>query len=78
MLGRSVAGVRRGRQKQSKVTGWAIRVLLCLGAVAFRHPLDAADIAIGSLAAFAFGVALWDGSREKKEQDLTKAIFPEE
>jgi hypothetical protein len=77
MLGRSVAGVRHGWQKQSTTAGWAIRVLLCLGAVAFRHAVDAADIAVGSMAAIAFGVALWASSREKKEEDLTKAIFPE-
>lgn len=78
MLARSVVAVRRGLGKQSTVAGWAIRVLLCLGAVAFRHPLDAADIVVGALAAAAFGVALWEASREKKEEDLTKAIFPEE
>ena len=78
MLGRSAVAVRRGLQKQSKLVGWAIRVLLCLGAVSFRHPVDAADICVWSLSAIAFAAAAWDASREKKEEDLTKAIFPGE
>ncbi|SPE36505.1 conserved membrane hypothetical protein [Candidatus Sulfopaludibacter sp. SbA3] len=78
MLGRSTVAVRKGRQKQSTLIGWAIRVLLCLGAVAFRHAVDAADILVWSFSAVAFGVALWESSREKKEEDLTKAMFPEE
>lgn len=77
MLGRSVVAVRRGWEKQSRLVGWAIRLLLCLGAVAFRHALDAADIAIFSLAIFAFGIAVWESSRQKKEEDLTHTIFPD-
>ena len=78
MLGRSVVAVRRGGQKQSTLIGWAVRVTLCLGAVAFRHWVDAADIVVWSLSAIAFGIALWATSRQKKEEDLTKAMFPEE
>jgi hypothetical protein len=40
--------------------------------------VDAADIAVWFLAAIAFGGAVWETSREKKEEDLTKAMFPEE
>jgi len=75
MMGQSVVAVQRGSQKQSKLIGWAIRVLLCLGAVAFRHSVDAADIAVWSLSALAFGLAVWESSRPKKEEDLTKTIF---
>ncbi len=78
MLGRSLVAVQRGWQKQSKLIGWAIRVLLCLGAVAFRHPVDAADIVVWSLSAVAFGVGLWESSRPRKEENLTKAIFPDQ
>lgn len=77
MLGRSVIGLRRGWQKQSHIVGWAVRFLLCFAAVAFRHSVDAADIAILFLSAIAFAAALWQFSREKKEEDLTKHIFPE-
>ena len=78
MLGRSVIAVQRGWQKQSKLIGWVIRVLLCLGVVAFRHFVDAADIVVWSLSAIAFGTGLWESSRPKKEEDLTKTIFPNE
>jgi hypothetical protein len=78
MLGRSVVAVQRGWQKQSKLIGWAIRVLLCLGAVAFRHSVDAAAIVVWSFSAIAFGVGLWETSRHRKEEDLTKTIFPGE
>jgi glucose uptake protein GlcU len=77
MLGRSIIGVRRGWQKQSHVVGWAVRVILCLGAVGFRHWLDAADMIIGSVALVALAIGLWQTSRAKKEEDLTKEIFPE-
>jgi hypothetical protein len=78
MLGRSVAAVRRGTEKQSRLVGWAIRVILCLTAVAFRHALDAATIIVFLVALAACGFAAWDASRQKKEEDLTKTIFPEE
>ncbi len=78
MLGRSVVAVQRGLQKQSKLVGWAIRVLLCLGAVAFRHSVDAADMVVWSLSAVAFGVAVWESSRPQKAEDLTKTIFPDQ
>ena len=78
MFGRSMVAVRRGSEKQSRLIGWAIRVVLCLGAVAFRHSVDAADIAIGSLSIFACGAAIWASSRPKKEEDLTHTMFPGE
>ena len=78
MLGRSVVAVQKGWQKQSKLVGWAIRVLLCLGAVAFRHAVDAADIAVWSLSALAFGVSVWESSRPQKEENLAKTMFPDQ
>ncbi len=78
MMGRSVVAVRRGWQKQSTLVGWVVRTLLCLGAVAFRHSVDAADLAVWALSALACGIAVWQTSRPKKEEDLTKEMFPEE
>jgi hypothetical protein len=76
MLGRSGALFRQGRQKQFRVYGWVFRTLLCMIGVALRNPLDAADILIWTLAALAFGLALWNHSRPKVEEDLTSTIFP--
>ena len=77
MVGRSVVAVRKGWHKPSRLYGWLIRTAVCLAAVAFRHSLDTADIAIGALSAVAFSVALWDTSRDKKQEDLTHTIFPD-
>jgi hypothetical protein len=78
LAGRSTVAVRKGWQKPSRLTGWILRTALCLGAVAFRHPLDIADVAVLALAAVAFSAAVWDTSREKKQEDLTRTIFPDE
>ncbi len=77
MLGRSVVAVRRGLEKQSRLVGWTIRTLLCLGAVSIRHAVDAADMSVWTLSAVAFGVAIWESSRPKIQEDLTKEIFPD-
>jgi len=78
MAGRASAAVRRGWQKPSRLYGWIIRTVLCLSAVAFRHWLDIVDVIIWALAAVAFSAAFWDTSREKKQEDLTQTIFPDE
>lgn len=77
MAGRSVIAVRRGWQKVSRLYGWVIRAVLCLGAMAFRFPVDAVDILVGGVAAVAFGAAMWNTSRAKPAEDLTSTIFPE-
>jgi hypothetical protein len=78
MLGRSIAAVRRGWQKPTRVYGWIIRAVLCLGAITIRFGIDTTALIIWLLAAVAFAVALWDASREKKQEDLTQTIFPED
>jgi len=70
--------VRRGWQKPTRVYGWIIRAVLCLGAITIRFGIDATALIIWLLAAVAFAVALWDASREKKQEDLTQTIFPED
>jgi hypothetical protein len=77
MAGRSFAAVRKGRQKSSRLYSWMVRCVLCLGAVAFRYPLDTVDILVWTLSAVAFTVALLSTAREKPPEDLTHTIFPE-
>jgi hypothetical protein len=77
MTGRSAAAVRKGWQKLPRLYGWIIRSVLCLGAMAFRFPLDFVDILVWALAAVAFTSAFWSTSREKPQEDLTHTIFPE-
>jgi len=78
MLARAVVGVRKGRSKQSYLLGWLFRTLVCLAAVAFRHSIDLTDVVIWGLAAAAFAAGWWVASREKKVEDLTRQMFPEE
>src|SRR5580704_12976916 len=78
MTGRTFAMVRKGWTRIGKLYAWVIRLVLCLAAVAFRRPVDAVDLAVWLFAAVAFAAAFWDMSREKKEEDLTHTIFPDE
>jgi hypothetical protein len=77
MLGRSIALFRQGRQRQWRLYGWVFRTALCMIGVALRNRVDAADIAIWTLAAIAFAVALWNHSRPRIEEDLTSVMFPD-
>jgi hypothetical protein len=75
--GRTATGVKKGQLKVSKLYAWIIRAAACGFALSIRHPVDLIDVSVWlfSLAAFAFG--WWDASREKKTEDLTDQIFPE-
>ena len=77
MLGRSAAGYRRGSVKRSTVSGWAVRAIACLLAVAFRFGLDPVVIAAWSLGAAVLALGYRNGSRAKQEEDLTHVIFPD-
>jgi len=77
MCGSAFLSVRRGQSKPARLTGWLIRMTLCLAAVAFRHPLDTADIIVAVLALAALSAGIWEASRTKKTEDLTRTIFPD-
>ena len=53
MAGRAAVAVRQGRQKPSKLYGWAIRTVVCVAAIAFRNPVDTIDLTVWGLAAAA-------------------------
>jgi|SRR5664279_137216 hypothetical protein len=78
MAGRTFVTVRKGWHKPSRLYGWLVRMILCLAAVAFRHPVDTVDIVVWIVAAVAFSAAVWDVSREKKHEDLGHTIFRDE
>jgi hypothetical protein len=77
MTGRTAAAVRKGWQKPPRIYAWIFRTVACLGAMAFRFPLDFVDMLVWALSAVAFTSALWATSREKPREDLTNTIFPE-
>jgi predicted MFS family arabinose efflux permease len=78
LLGRSIAGYRRGWQKRSSVVGWALRTTACLLAVTLRNPstLVIAGVWIAAAALAVLGYRVM--SRARKEEDLTDTIFPHE
>ena len=83
MAGRSAVAVRRGWHKRKSLYGWIVRTLLCLIAVALpgvrtRQPVDVTDIIVWGLAAIAFAAAYVITGRERKVEDLTHTIFPDE
>ena len=79
MTGRSLVLHRKGLESQFRFFAWVFRTVLCLGAVAFRHRVDNADIVTWTLSAVAFGGAVWAYSRKKPEEpDLAKTMFPPE
>ena len=78
MAGRSAAALRKGWQEKSRLYGWIVRTAACLVAVAIRHPVDNADIAVWLLAAGACALGVRNTSRERPPEDLTRTIFPDE
>ena len=78
MTGRSAAALRKGWEKKSRLYGWIVRTAACLVAMAIRHPVDIAEVAVWVLAAAACALAYRSASRERPPEDLTGAIFPDE
>jgi hypothetical protein len=78
MAARNVVLIRRGRQEARRIYGWFARTLLCLVAVAIRHPIDAADFILWTLCAVAFAAGWWQTSHAKPPEDLSSEIFPDE
>ncbi len=78
VAGRTSAAVSAGRQKRSRVYSWNIRMIVCGGALLFRHEVDGVVIGVYALAAAAFAAGWWLETRPKEEDDLTHEIFGED
>lgn len=78
LAGRSGAQVHKGTQKLTRFYAWLVRAAACLIVVALRHPLDAMDIIVWSLAVASFALGWWDAARAKPQEDLSKEMFREE
>jgi hypothetical protein len=77
MTGRSLAMVRKGWHKLSRLYGWIIRSLVCLLAVIYRHDIDTVAVAVWAIALLTFGGGYWTASHTKPPEDLTHEIFPD-
>ena len=75
MAGRSLVGVQRRRVQKSKLYAWLIRLVVCAGAAAYRHPFDLLDAALCLLAALALAAGYWDEKRPRTEEDLSREMF---
>jgi predicted anti-sigma-YlaC factor YlaD len=79
MAGRVLVDLRKGRVRQSRLIAWVLRTAACAVAVIFpRRAADAMAILVWIVAAAAFAAGMWTASRARKEEDLTKTIFPDE
>ena len=76
MSGRTLAGVRKGQLKLSRLYGWLIRTVVCLLVLNFRHPVDGVSMTIWGLALALFAGGFWQASHQKPPEDLTNEIFP--
>lgn len=77
MAARAYVAARKGWGRQTAVTGWLIRTVLCLAGVIFRHGVDVLDIAVWVLMLAAVVGGWWITSRPHVEEDLTHTIFPD-
>lgn len=77
--GRILVAVRKGEVRQSRLVGWMVRALICAAGVIFpQRAIDGVVVTVWALAALAFLAGLRLGARHKKEEDLTRTIFPDE
>jgi uncharacterized membrane protein len=76
MAGKTYAGMRKGRVKNSRFYGWLVRTVLCALALALRHNIDTIALGVWILAAGLFALGYWEAQREKPPEDLTGEIFP--
>ena len=79
MAGRVLVDFRKGRTKQSRLIAWLLRTVVCAAAMIFpRRTVDNVAIVVWLLAAVSFAAGVWAASRSKKEEDLSRSIFPDE
>ena len=78
MTGRTAGAVWNDRPKSSRLTGWTIRTVLCVTAIAIRHGIDRLDLIFWSLTVATIAGGWWAGAHEKPPEDLTHEIFPGE
>jgi hypothetical protein len=77
--GRVLAAVRKGEVRQSRLVGWMVRALVCAVGVIFpQRSIDRVVLTVWALAVLAFLAGVRLAARQKKEEDLTRTIFPDE
>ena len=76
-LGRAIVKASKGRERKRALYTWTLRFVLTIAAVCYRS-VDRLAIVVLVLDAAAFAVGWWDEWRPKREEDLTRTMFPDE
>jgi hypothetical protein len=76
-LGRTVVQVSKGRKGRRPLYTWTLRTILTLGAISYWG-VDRMVLIVIALDAVAFALGWWDEWRPKREEDLTRTMFPED
>lgn len=77
-LGHSAIKLRRGEVPRGAPISWALRTTVCVYAVYFFGGLRWPFFTILTLAVASLAAGVWLESRPKKDEDLSKVIFPQE
>ena len=76
-LGRAIVKVSKGRERKRALYTWALRFVITIGAVCYRS-VDRLAIIVLVLDVGAFALGWWDEWRPKREEDLTRTMFPDD
>ena len=76
MAGHTEAAVRQGRIKTRRHYVWMARAMVCLAALAFRHPFDSIMSVALSFSAIALSRGWWRGMHQKPPEDNSHDIVP--
>jgi hypothetical protein len=76
-FGRAVVKVSKGRERKRALYTWGLRFLVTAAAICYTA-VDRLGIIVLALDAVAFGLGWWDEWRPKREEDLTRRMFPED
>lgn len=77
-LGRSAVRVFQGKSARSRAITWALRAGVTVLGVFWGRGLDTISVVVVALAASALAFGAWLEWRPRHEEDLSKALFPEE
>ncbi len=77
-LGSSLVRFRQGRERQSRMLTWALRVVVTGAVVSFRTGFDRVTMIVYSLALLAFLAGAYFEWRPKHDEELEKVMFPRE
>ena len=76
-LGRAAANFARGLQRKRRFYSWLLRYVVTVAAVCWRG-VDRMAIIFLALSVVSLGIGVWDERRPKKDEDLSRTMFPPE